>query len=161
MRLPDVEGKMFGLIVHWIYRQEIEGGHNIGLLPAAKLWTLADRFMIPELQNSVIPIIRELIVAEKQSLWDLLLFAYKSKLNTPLKMMVADRLSLLSPQLLRNYFDGVQDELGLEVVAGLAMEVAVAFSTGERNPKTSADERLRRMVPVQKYYVDVPKQKEG
>jgi hypothetical protein len=38
MRLADGEGKIFGLLVHWIYKQEIEGGYDTELIAAVKLW---------------------------------------------------------------------------------------------------------------------------
>jgi hypothetical protein len=42
MRLADVEKKIFGLLVYWIYSGAIEGGHCVGFVPAGKLWLLAD-----------------------------------------------------------------------------------------------------------------------
>jgi hypothetical protein len=35
MRLADVKGKIFGLLVHWIYKQEVERGCDIELIAAA------------------------------------------------------------------------------------------------------------------------------
>ena len=85
MRLAEVEEKIFGLLVHWIYTGEIEGGHCVGLVPAEKLWLLAHWCMIPELQNAAILLIRDTIftgVVTKTTLVgfrDLILLAYSSR----------------------------------------------------------------------------------
>jgi hypothetical protein len=119
MRLEDVEGNIFGLLVHWMYKQEVEQRHEIGLLPAGKLWSLADRFMIPELQNSLIIMIRELIIATKSpsEIAALIVVAYQSKIRTPLRMVVADGLSLGAPAILQKFLGEVQELFDPAIVA--------------------------------------------
>ncbi|KAF8852845.1 hypothetical protein BDZ45DRAFT_807098 [Acephala macrosclerotiorum] len=54
MDMEDVEGEIMGLLVDWLYLQRIQSAHgsgaNVTMLDLAKLWTLADRCTIPDLQ---------------------------------------------------------------------------------------------------------------
>ena len=72
MKLEDIEGPVFGLMISWLYTKQIEddeedtetakeeeSDQTIGLaksqpfpLRLAKLWTLAERFLVPSLQNA-------------------------------------------------------------------------------------------------------------
>lgn len=68
MMLEDVDGLAFGLMVAWLYTQEIkdedlanesqatgkELAKSSRQLRLAKLWVLSQRFLVPELQNAVI-----------------------------------------------------------------------------------------------------------
>jgi hypothetical protein len=37
MKIEDVETGVFGLLVHWLYRKEIEDGDTVGVLGLIKL----------------------------------------------------------------------------------------------------------------------------
>lgn len=50
IKFEDVGVEEFGQLVHWMCCGKIEID-KVGLLTAAKLWCIADRFMIPVLQN--------------------------------------------------------------------------------------------------------------
>ncbi|TVY47516.1 hypothetical protein LOCC1_G003653 [Lachnellula occidentalis] len=56
MVLEDVEPEIFGYMVNWLYTQKIIHPEDKGIEPVefAKLWVLAGRFMIPQLQNEAI-----------------------------------------------------------------------------------------------------------
>ncbi|TVY71419.1 Kelch-like protein [Lachnellula suecica] len=56
MRLPDVDADVFGIVVNWLYTQAIihTEERTIRIVELAKLWSLAERFQIPELQNQAI-----------------------------------------------------------------------------------------------------------
>jgi len=56
MVLEDVEPVTFGLVINWLYTQKIihPEDNKIQLVETAKLWVLAGRFIIPQLQNEAI-----------------------------------------------------------------------------------------------------------
>jgi hypothetical protein len=49
----DVDLEAFGIIVNWMYTKDIvaSNGEQPGLCTLARVWILADRFLIPKLQN--------------------------------------------------------------------------------------------------------------
>jgi hypothetical protein len=83
MRLEDVKSDIFGMMVHWLYTQEIEEQEDMvqsasttitgdakpksdrnakytdGVLPV-KLWILAERFLMPALQNYIVSLLPKL-----------------------------------------------------------------------------------------------------
>jgi hypothetical protein len=56
MRLPDFGPDVFGFVVEWIYKSDFDLG---SVSTAAKLWHLADRFLMPALQNKAMDAIVE------------------------------------------------------------------------------------------------------
>lgn len=62
MILDDVYDDVFGVLVHWLYHQKVDsisfmitckdGTQRINLTRLGELWILADRFLMPELQNA-------------------------------------------------------------------------------------------------------------
>ncbi|PVH87826.1 hypothetical protein DL98DRAFT_581062 [Cadophora sp. DSE1049] len=64
MRLEDVEVETFGVLVHWMYTGEIKAGlgsftndkgaQDYDLTKLAKVWKLAERVLMPRLQNATI-----------------------------------------------------------------------------------------------------------
>ncbi|KAF8852849.1 hypothetical protein BDZ45DRAFT_729877 [Acephala macrosclerotiorum] len=58
MNFDDVESGIFGLLVNWVYLHEFVRGDQkrVTYLDLAKLWALADRLMMPKLQNAVMDI---------------------------------------------------------------------------------------------------------
>jgi hypothetical protein len=77
---------------------------------------LADRFLIPELQNSLV-IIRELTLTPERSseLGGLIIVAYQSKAQTALKKVVADRLTVVALGNLRSFFDHIREVSALKL----------------------------------------------
>jgi BTB/POZ domain len=97
MKLPDVDVENFGLFVQWVYNQQIDldpKERDANILPLAKLWTLAERFLITKLQNKIMDKLRVLVeFAESQNLKDFLHYAYESKQKSPLKRLAVDRMA--------------------------------------------------------------------
>ncbi|CZT03859.1 uncharacterized protein RAG0_10495 [Rhynchosporium agropyri] len=68
MKLEDVTTEAFGLITHWLYFQKFPDTPHDDLVSEgqletlAKVWTAAERFQIPALQNHASGIICELLV---------------------------------------------------------------------------------------------------
>jgi hypothetical protein len=58
MTMEDVEGEVFGCMVHWFYTQKDEtqsDGTRVDDLPKfVKLWILAERCILPRLQNAAL-----------------------------------------------------------------------------------------------------------
>ena len=61
--LKDIEEKVFHLLVHWLYTQRLDvaDGEAKALILFTKLWLMADRFMMPALQNATIDRIAKLL----------------------------------------------------------------------------------------------------
>ena len=57
MTLHDTDAKVFGLLVSYIYVGELDNGGIITADNLLRLWILADRVLMPKLQNHVIRII--------------------------------------------------------------------------------------------------------
>ncbi|KAH8601405.1 hypothetical protein B0O99DRAFT_736614 [Bisporella sp. PMI_857] len=58
MDLDDVEPSIFGMVVHWLYFNKIDGGGHLlattdKLVMRAKVWVLGRRFLMPQLQNYI------------------------------------------------------------------------------------------------------------
>lgn len=69
MNLNDVHPEIFGVFVNWLYTQKIENAVDKSLLTLkdlAVLWNLADRFLIPILQNNAMA---RMMMADKQWFW--------------------------------------------------------------------------------------------
>lgn len=64
MTMDDVSAKVFGLLVHWLYTQNIEEAPIVDLV---NLWILAERCLMPILQNQVMDEIRSLL---RQGVYD-------------------------------------------------------------------------------------------
>jgi hypothetical protein len=99
---------------------------------------LADRFLIPELQNSLVVIIRGLTLTPERSseLEGLIIVAYQSKAQTALKKVVADRLTVVALGNLRSFFDHIREASTPGIVAEIATEVAVSFCAAEQRQET-------------------------
>lgn len=52
----------FGVVVNWLYNQKVvtSGGNELILSTLARAWILADRFLIPKLQNQIMLRIHEI-----------------------------------------------------------------------------------------------------
>jgi len=61
--LKNVEEKVLLLLVHWLYAQRLDvaDGEAKTLILFTKLWLMADRFMMPALQNAAIDRIAKLL----------------------------------------------------------------------------------------------------
>jgi hypothetical protein len=108
MKIEDVETEVFGLLVHWLYRKEIEDGNTVGVLDLIKLWLLAERYIMPELQNATmeffIPAMKAWGQSEnrKKSLGPgklstsggVIEMVYESELETPLRKLLTTQLAL-------------------------------------------------------------------
>jgi hypothetical protein len=59
MKFNDIEKGTFGLFVNWLYTQKIENpdGDEVTMLKLLQLWNLGQRFLIPQLQNSAMPLL--------------------------------------------------------------------------------------------------------
>lgn len=55
MTITDVEQEEFGIFANWLYTQKLqnEDGQTPNLIMLAQSWILAERFLIPALQNQV------------------------------------------------------------------------------------------------------------
>lgn len=94
MRLEDVSADMFGKLLHWLYTKQIEDQYEVNAASLAKLWSLAQRFCVTELQNHTMINILQLVRHQKGSdLQKLVEYTYKTKEETPLKKLVVDKVA--------------------------------------------------------------------
>jgi len=129
MRLADVDGEIFGKLVHWLYTKQIEE-HLLevgGLVPLAQFWELAARFEVVELQNAIMDcIVFILKKCEGGSLGKFLEFVYTSQVGkgeSVLKRLTVDKLCWdVEPEVLK-----VMREEG-SVPVEVWGDVAMAFS---------------------------------
>jgi hypothetical protein len=140
--------------------QELEGGYGIGMANALSLWQKASLYKIPELQNTVVAIIRVLALTTKQvrDLWLLALCAYREPINPRrqvLQRLAADRFSMMPYWSRHNFIDRLRtlaSSEGFHVI-----DTAVSSSLRQETSETRTLKPLMRMVPIQKYCVDVPR----
>ncbi|KAH9210161.1 hypothetical protein DL95DRAFT_466063 [Leptodontidium sp. 2 PMI_412] len=55
MMLDDIDPVIFGSFVHWLYHRKVEAAIDINLSPEmlVKFWVMAERFLLPTLQNQI------------------------------------------------------------------------------------------------------------
>lgn len=76
MRLEDVDSAVFGVLVHWVYHQKFdlprlegkEGKFSADYEKLAELWILAQRTLMPALQNHVVDVIFDSL--SREVLWN-------------------------------------------------------------------------------------------
>jgi hypothetical protein len=108
LQLEEVEGKIFGIFANWLYTQTIED--EDAKVPSAdqliQLWVLADRLLVPTLQNQA------LLVLDKQRQKDApgsrpsscyYNYAYEyTKDNSPLRLYIIEYCVLDRQKLIHN-----------------------------------------------------------
>jgi hypothetical protein len=62
MKLEDVSAELFELLIDWIYEKRINSDN---LADIARLWILAERFLMPELQNASMRVIWKAMSKDK------------------------------------------------------------------------------------------------
>jgi hypothetical protein len=127
MTLDDVDPKAFGLMVAWLYTQQIEEDDlNITGVPNAsainshypldliKLWELEGRYIMPSLQNRVVrklmPVLR---AAHSFQFEKAIMYAYEQNLE-PLKRFAVYILAFEIDDVLAN---GIADSLPRDILA--------------------------------------------
>jgi len=120
MYLPDVPGKTFKLLENWLHTRSIQiptGSQTFvsvlkgsaptipiqspgfqpaaALLPLASLWELADRFLMPELQNDAMDLLVPLLqYIRGDAVEEFTIFAYALSVeNTQLKNLAVERIA--------------------------------------------------------------------
>lgn len=135
MELLDVDPKIFGLLVHWCYAREIALDHflvddtNIALMPLAQLWTLANRFIMPELEKVVMDVLKAIKITVNGSgeaealLAGFIDYAYEPALDrTDLKTFVVDML------VQHKHVSGTEVKLWADrFLEGLLLDLAMAM----------------------------------
>jgi len=116
MRLPDVDSKVFGLLVTWVYQQEIEGGKSQRLLQLVKLWMLAERCLIPDLQNQVMDLIQ---AGFQDEVLEVVHFVYETSAANVLKKSLVNKVARLAPARLGEWIDLLPQEMITEVALAL------------------------------------------
>jgi hypothetical protein len=188
MRMEDVDTDLFGILVHWLYKEEIPSDRSfvtsriiVNEGPAAKvrygfrhdsntanspmalqeankwkdlvllamIWTLADRCLMPRLQNDSMKLLRaeigKAIYAKSRDVSWLAIYCYETAKQTPLKRLVVQRLADASktPQF-NNWIDQGPKAIVLDVTRHLAMRIPLA-ALG--------------LSKVEDFYVEEPKEK--
>ncbi|KAK0104897.1 hypothetical protein ONS95_005162 [Cadophora gregata] len=95
--IPEVNSDTFGILVEWLYTQKIDidlKDHDGNILLLSQLWTLAQRFGVPNLQNNIMDGLRPLVeCTEGEALKNFLHYAYEAKGTTMLQRLATDRMA--------------------------------------------------------------------
>jgi hypothetical protein len=94
MVLEDIEEQVFALFVNWIYTQEVvhEDGQSPGAKLLIKLWVLAQKLLVPELQNQMIEAIEKRRKADNIIHTGMLEYVYKQTIiGSPLRRLLVDQ----------------------------------------------------------------------
>ncbi|KAJ5047217.1 uncharacterized protein L3040_003058 [Drepanopeziza brunnea f. sp. 'multigermtubi'] len=102
MRLDDVNSETFGLLVDYLYTQQIDvdpKDYDGNIIPLAQLWVIAGRFFMPALQNKIMNELRTMVEwAEEEGLRKFMHFAYEASVErTPLKSLATDMMAWMTP----------------------------------------------------------------
>jgi hypothetical protein len=117
------------------------------VLPLSLLWTLASRFLIPKLQNSIMDVLHPLVqTSEGSNLKSFLHFAYESKSDV-LKRLAADRMAWTTTA----YALGVWIKEG-HLPEGMLVDVVLSLKREHVHGKTKVN---RGFGAAREYYVDV------
>lgn len=146
MRLADVEAAEFGLIVHWMYQKEIEGGAGVRILRAAQLWTLADRFMMSKLQNAAMDVIRGLLCGKDQpdskELLQVVELSYTPKVDSQLKRIVPRYIAGMPLHLITGWIKKGPNEMAQDVTFLLRRQCERLEKNNGTTPKAHSIERI-------------------
>jgi hypothetical protein len=158
MTLEDVEGEIFGCMVHWFYTQKVEtqsvGTHADDLPKLVKLWILAERCIVPRLQNAAFghiynylnnifnpfPVFGPVPDALKQVI-DVIFNSAEQ--HDILRKLLVDRCAALSSKTLRTLIPHMPQDL----IVGVTIEVSKDRDAGKTR---------RRMNEVEEYQVKIP-----
>jgi hypothetical protein len=142
MTLKDVDSRVFGLMVHWMYRDEVyveeekEDQEKLGdttvldtsiILTLADLWILADRFLMPILQNKTMDKLCYLLYNHHETmLLPFIRHVYEnteSRVGHPLKHLALSCLAVFrSSEELADLRDGLPHDV--------AFDLAMAYQRG-------------------------------
>lgn len=134
IRVPSVEGPTFGLVVNWLYTQNIELAQEerpLRLMEAAKLWVVAEIFLLPSLQNKAIAM-AEMALGNRtgdahsltEEVEEFCHYAYEAGDESPLKQLALDHVvSKIVPDTVHMWLNalprGMRDDLTKALVKKL------------------------------------------
>ncbi len=84
MNLEDVDSKVFGFLIHWVFTRNLDPIEELKqsqILMLLKVWMLANRFIMLELQNKAVEMIFGLLGAvriEHDSMLEAILYIYEN-----------------------------------------------------------------------------------
>jgi hypothetical protein len=124
MRLDDVDPVVFGFVVEWIYTQDFKDRSALQYIEALKLWILADRLLIPALQNKAMDVIVTIyntlyvhgICLQHSGTWCVNL-VYNTKCETMLKKVTAEKFAFgISSDLLEEWRPVLPQEMAMDIM---------------------------------------------
>jgi hypothetical protein len=124
MRLDDVDHVVFGFVVEWIYTQDFRDRGALQYIEALKLWILADRLLIPALQNKAMDVIVTIyntlyvhgLRLQDSGTWCLNL-VYNTKCETMLKKVTAEKFAFgISSDWLEEWTPVLPQEMATDIM---------------------------------------------
>lgn len=102
MKLDDVDAKTFGIFTNWLYTQDLmdgSGEYLIDIADLSQLWILAQRFLMPRMQNQVMRVLHSALkrCSDTLLLMELGRLARKHGSDT-LKSLFLDKLAAMQCQ---------------------------------------------------------------
>ena len=136
MRLEDVSEDTFNILVQWVYEQKVKSvTDHPGFIALVELWQLAERFLMPKLQNDAMDVIWSYMADEEElenaSVYDSCEWApsdefinlvYATGLDSdPLKRLLIKKLALKTkPGLLKIACNMASWDVAMDVMMELA-----------------------------------------
>jgi hypothetical protein len=151
MRVDDINEETFGQLVHWLYTQKIERCELPDLVLLGKLWILAERSLMPILQNHTIKqihsLLQETIVAGEDSVKGLVQLVYgkEKEEHTMLRIFLVDLFASAPSQRIDEWADELPPKLLVELAKALGKEK-------EKKGRTKST-KVKKVV---EYYVEEP-----
>lgn len=155
MKMDDVDEETFGQLVHWLYTQKIERCNYDDMVLLGKLWILAERCLMPILQNNamdtIYPLLQGTVIAGDKSVEGLLNLIYGDAQEeyTLLRKLLVDHFALAPSHRITFWADFLPQKLLAELTKTLSNRYDVLRSGRDQDngehEKTAAD-----------YYVGIP-----
>lgn len=150
MRLEDVDVNTFGALVHWLYTQEIEDGfgyttnskdvtvEDLDFIAHANLWKLAERALIPSLQNKVMDVmLRNARYTSNENILNFVYFLGSGELEAPLGRLA---IYLMTWEYAGKRFADMADSLTPEMLLKVSKSLSLEY-TRKNNTMRSLDRK--------------------
>lgn len=160
MTLEDVGDNEFGIFLNWIHFKEIKGRYGQpGFLDLLQVWILADRFLVPTLQNEAIDLLYDLARNQYLAHWFFKQLVEYSEGPDIIQRFTMDALlGCKKEQLSKIVLQAMKPEMMLEFVERLKdIQVGEKFVMPPKSAyhvKTEGEEKGEGKETIQPHFVD-------
>jgi len=144
MTLKHAEAPVFGLLVHWLYYQNVKPDKESGsLMRWSKLWMLGREYLIYKLQNDSMATIYNYLVnfspitgrVDKKSFKDFIKYLYKNDLEgTPLRQITVDQVASQIPSSQwASWRDDIPQAMWFDITIALKTRIENGYAHDQRS----------------------------